>query len=230
MYADSGHRRSRRHCGSRAIMAPGGGGGMNQQEPVAGLSGHRLLTAFPYICGEGVSKFVGGLSGHKLAAKGGIEGCLSGRLVRPGRASTFFYYYLRCFVLPNILSFRLTKYMCELPLFIVTLFRTRYWSFGRWPNFPATTFSPTLPFDGISHRTRKNSPMTMMIPIMREEASMVIPYRTALSIPMVRNEEASSGDTSMVLNSGFSDCSSTLVCFHEPSSFCSFSLWYFLMV
>ena len=48
------------------------------------------MTAFPYFCGEGVSKFVGGLSGHNLAAKGGIEGCLSGRLVRPGRASTAF--------------------------------------------------------------------------------------------------------------------------------------------
>ena len=33
------------------------------------------VTAFPYICGLGVSKFVGGLSGHKLAAKGGIDGC-----------------------------------------------------------------------------------------------------------------------------------------------------------
>jgi hypothetical protein len=49
------------------------------------------VTAFPYIRGEGVSKFVGGLPGHNLAAKGGIEGCLSGRLVRPGRASTAFF-------------------------------------------------------------------------------------------------------------------------------------------
>ena len=38
---------------------------------------------------EGVRKSVAGLSGHSLAAKGGNEGCLSGRLVRPGRASTF---------------------------------------------------------------------------------------------------------------------------------------------
>ena len=30
---------------------------------------------------------MGGLSGHNLAAKGGIDGCLSGRFIRPGRAS-----------------------------------------------------------------------------------------------------------------------------------------------
>lgn len=122
--------------------------------------------------------------------------------------------------------------ICELPLGagIVTLLSTRYWSLGRRSSFPATTFSPTLPFDGISHRSRNNSPMIITIPIMREEASMVILYRTALSIPMVRNEEASSDDTSMVLNSGFRDCNSTLVCSQEPSSFCSFSLWYFLIV
>lgn len=102
--------------------------------------------------------------------------------------------------------------------------------FASMTDFPATTFSPTFPFDGISHRRRKKSPMTITIPIMMEEASKVIPYRTAFSIPMVRNEEASSGDNSMVLNSGFSDCNSTLVCSQEPSSFCSFSLWYFLIV
>ena len=47
-------------------------------------------VSFPYICGEGVRKIVGGLSVHNLAAKGGIEACLSVRLVRPGRASTAF--------------------------------------------------------------------------------------------------------------------------------------------
>ena len=35
MYADSGHRRSLWHCGSRAIMAPGGGGGINQRSELA---------------------------------------------------------------------------------------------------------------------------------------------------------------------------------------------------
>ena len=32
--------------------APLGAGGMDQQESVAGLSGHSLLTAFPYKCGS----------------------------------------------------------------------------------------------------------------------------------------------------------------------------------
>ena len=50
--------------------APLGVGGMNQQESVAGLSGHSLLTAFPYKCGslaarangaEGVRKSVADL-------------------------------------------------------------------------------------------------------------------------------------------------------------------------
>ena len=49
---------------------------------------------FSFNRGEGARKFVGGLSGHNLAAKGGIEGCLSGRLVRPGRASTAYHYIL----------------------------------------------------------------------------------------------------------------------------------------
>lgn len=65
--------------------------------------------------------------------------------------------------------------ICELPLGvgIVTLFSTRYWSFGRWSSFPATTFSPTLPFDGISHRSKKKSPMIITIPIMREVDSIM---------------------------------------------------------
>jgi hypothetical protein len=48
------------------------------------------VTAFPYFCGEGVSKSVADLFGHSLTAKGSIGGCLSGRLVRPRRASTAF--------------------------------------------------------------------------------------------------------------------------------------------
>ena len=36
-----------------------------------------------FICGEGVREFVAGLSGHNLTAKGGNEGCWSGRLCRP---------------------------------------------------------------------------------------------------------------------------------------------------
>lgn len=56
MYADSEHRRSRWHYGSRAIMAPGGRWGSDQQESVAGLSGHSLLTAFPLLGGEGAKR------------------------------------------------------------------------------------------------------------------------------------------------------------------------------
>ena len=67
-----------------------GGVHIEVHEEDLGVTQLLSVTAFPYICGEGVSKFVGGLSGHKLAAKGGIEGCLSGRLVRPGRANTAF--------------------------------------------------------------------------------------------------------------------------------------------
>ena len=52
------------------------------------------MTAFPYICGEGVSKFVGGLSGHSLAAKGGIEGRWSGRLCRPDERVPFSLFVL----------------------------------------------------------------------------------------------------------------------------------------
>ena len=66
------------------------------------------MTAFPLKCGslaagangaEGVRESVAGLSGHSLTAKGGNEGCLSGRLVRPGRASTFFLFFFlpQCF-------------------------------------------------------------------------------------------------------------------------------------
>ena len=39
---------------------------------------------------EGVRESVTDLLRHSLPAKGGNEGCLSGRLVRPRRASTFF--------------------------------------------------------------------------------------------------------------------------------------------
>lgn len=39
---------------------------------------------------EAPAQSVADLFRHSLAAKGGIEGCLSGRLVRPGRASTAF--------------------------------------------------------------------------------------------------------------------------------------------
>ena len=58
-----------------------------------------LATAFTFKCGSlaarangawGVGKSVDGSSGNSLAAKGGNEGCLSGRLVRPRRASTAF--------------------------------------------------------------------------------------------------------------------------------------------
>ena len=81
MYADSGHLRLRRHCGSRAIMAPGGGGGLTSavswrlwskrqraEQPTADCD------RFSFNRGEGVRKFVGGMSGHNLAAKGGNEG------------------------------------------------------------------------------------------------------------------------------------------------------------
>ena len=68
----------------------GGGVHIEVHEEDLGVTQLLTVTAFPYICGESVRKFVGGLPGHNLAAKGGIEGCLSGRLVRPGRASTAF--------------------------------------------------------------------------------------------------------------------------------------------
>ena len=87
-------------------LPPRGPGGINQQESVAGLSGHSLLTAFPLKCGslvrrpmerEGVRKSVADLLRHSLAAKGGNEGCWSGCLGRSvaenqtdRRASTFF--------------------------------------------------------------------------------------------------------------------------------------------
>lgn len=88
-------------CGFRALTValalrlPGdhapleGPGVTDQQESVAGLSGHRLLTAFPYKCGRlmrwpcvrwGVRESVADLLRHSLPAKGGIEGCWSGCL------------------------------------------------------------------------------------------------------------------------------------------------------
>ena len=89
-----------------ALRLPGdylpleGPGVTDQQESVAGLSGHSLLTAFPLKCGSrrrrpmergGGRESVADLLRHSLTAKGGNEGCLSGRLVRPGRASTAFF-------------------------------------------------------------------------------------------------------------------------------------------
>ena len=74
--------------------------GLNQQESVGGEAGHSLLTSFPYKCGSlvrrpsvrgGVRESLADLLRQSLPAKGGNEGCLSGRLVRPRRASTAFY-------------------------------------------------------------------------------------------------------------------------------------------
>ena len=56
------------------------GASLRQQSRCAGANG-----------AEGVSKFVADLLRHNLAAKGGNEGCLSGRIVRPGRANTASY-------------------------------------------------------------------------------------------------------------------------------------------
>ena len=75
----------------------GGKGGGKQPPRVAVES---LATAFTFKCGSlaarangawGVGKSVDGSSGNSLAAKGGNEGCLSGRLCRLRRASTAFY-------------------------------------------------------------------------------------------------------------------------------------------
>ena len=78
-----------------ALRLPGdylpleGPGVTDQQESVAGLPGHSLLTAFPYKCegfgarangAEGVRESVAGLSGHSLTATGGNRGCWSGCL------------------------------------------------------------------------------------------------------------------------------------------------------
>ena len=52
------------------------------EQPTAGRD------RFSFNCGESVSESVTDLLRHSLAAKGGIDGCLSGRLVRPRRAST----------------------------------------------------------------------------------------------------------------------------------------------
>ena len=80
-----------------ALRLPGdylpleGPGVTDQQESVAGLSGHSLLTAFPLKCGsrrrwpmerEGGRESVADLFGHSLTAKGGNEGCWSGCLGR----------------------------------------------------------------------------------------------------------------------------------------------------
>ena len=88
-------------CGFRALTValalrlPGdyapleGPGVTDQQESVAGLSGHSLLTAFPLKCVSlgrwpcvrwGVRESVTDLLRHSLPAKGGIEGCWSGCL------------------------------------------------------------------------------------------------------------------------------------------------------
>ena len=94
-----------------ALQLPGdyppleGPGVTDKQESVAGLSGHSLLTAFSLKCGSlerwpcvrwGVRESVTDLLRHSLPAKGGIEGCWSGCLVRSTaenqtdrRASTF---------------------------------------------------------------------------------------------------------------------------------------------
>ena len=62
----------------------GGRKGMNQQESVAGLPGHSLLTAFSLMCGSrrrrpmerwGGRESVADLLRHSLTAKGGNEGC-----------------------------------------------------------------------------------------------------------------------------------------------------------
>ncbi len=80
-----------------ALRLPGdylpleGLGVTDQQESVAGLSGHSLLTAFPLKCGSwrrrpmergGGRESVADLLRHSLIAKGGNEGCWSGCLGR----------------------------------------------------------------------------------------------------------------------------------------------------
>ena len=46
----------------------GGPGGTDQQESVAGLSGHSLLTAFPYKCGSLVARANGAEGVRKSVA------------------------------------------------------------------------------------------------------------------------------------------------------------------
>ena len=96
-----------------ALRLPGdylpleGPGVMDQQESVAGLSGHSLLTAFPLKCGSrrrrpmergGGRESVADLLRHSLTAKGGNGGCWSGCLCCSSaeaqtdrRASTAFF-------------------------------------------------------------------------------------------------------------------------------------------
>ncbi|MBR7027115.1 MAG: hypothetical protein IKI13_06000 [Bacteroidales bacterium] len=57
--------------------------------PSPNLERQQHRSSFSFYYGEGVSKFVADLLRRNLAAKCCIEGYLSGRLVRPGRASTF---------------------------------------------------------------------------------------------------------------------------------------------
>ena len=106
-------------CGFRALTLalalrlPGdylpleGLGVTDQQESVAGLPGHSLLTASPLKCGSlgrrpmergGGRESVADLFGHSLTAKGGNGGCWSGCLGRSTaenqtdrRASTAFH-------------------------------------------------------------------------------------------------------------------------------------------
>ena len=68
-----------------------GPGVTDQQESVAGLYGHSLLTAFPLKCGSrrrrpmergGGRESVADLLRHSLTAKGGNGGCWSGCLGR----------------------------------------------------------------------------------------------------------------------------------------------------
>ena len=70
MYADSGHRRSRRHCGSRAVMAPRGGGGLTGGCGASDSERNNRQRAeqptadcdrFSFNCGEGVRKSVADL-------------------------------------------------------------------------------------------------------------------------------------------------------------------------
>ena len=96
-----------------ALRLPGdylpleGPGVTDQQESVAGLPGHSLLTAYPLKCGSrrrrpmergGGRESVADLLRHSLTAKGGNEGCWSGCLGRSSaenqtdrRASTAFH-------------------------------------------------------------------------------------------------------------------------------------------
>ena len=110
MYADSGHRRWRWQCGSRAIILSTWGAGGALTSTVSwrlprGPSGegNRLLTvtAFPLICGEGVGKFVDGPDGHNLAAQGGNDGRWAGRLCRPAERVPLPFYRAERVCLPD---------------------------------------------------------------------------------------------------------------------------------